>query len=546
MRILKKGLIYVLVTVVLLGLSSNISYAAASTTLQVGANQLDIGESTTISVSISNTESWNLSVSANGGNLSGTTSSIDAAGEEVSKNVISCQFTANVAGTYTISLLGNVAGSDLQKQPVAKSITITVNEKTPPPSEGGETPSEPETPPTQEEPSTPSEPETPPTQEEPNTPSEPDTPTTPSEPDTPSEPEKPAEEPNFTASNRLMYATGDINLRASWSTASEATRIEKDTELTVTATSTNTVNGYVWYRVSYNGQTKYVAAYLLTDVKPEEEEEKSNNAYLKSLTVEGQELLPTFDKEVSSYSVQVKNDVTEIKIKAVTEDEKATVDVKGNKDLKEGENTVTVSVSAEDGTIKIYEIKVTRLKAEPLGLSSLKIKDTNIENKFKTDIYEYSIDIEDVSKLEIEAIANDEKATVEILGNEDLQEGENIITIIVSSEDGEEKVTYQIKASKEVKKVEPIVEDKKEPNNKIYFYIAIVAILVIALIIVVVYVIKNRNNEPKYVFTGDYDDEPEDLQEDFPEELPERKETKKDNYFLDNDDDFRNRRGKHF
>ena len=55
---------------------------------------------------------------------------------------------------------------------------------------------------------------------------------------------------------------------------------------------------------------------------------------------------------------------------------------------------------------------------------------------------------------EIEAIANDESATVEILGNEELKEGENIITIIVSANEGEEQVTYQIKANKVAKTME--------------------------------------------------------------------------------------------
>lgn len=534
MNIKMKRIVYLLIVLMVTLSFSNFKVVEAATVeLNVPSS---VTEGDTITASISGkAEQWNLTLKANGTTIA-STNNLTNEGSEISISK-SGTYKTTEAGNVTFTLTGDysyTSNGEVVVVDVNTSRTVTVNKITPPPSE------EPE------EPDTPSEPETPTTPEEPTTPSEPEKPTTPEEPEKPSEPEKPVEEPNFTASNRVMYATGDINLRASWSTASEATRIEKDTELTVTATSTNTVNGYVWYRVSYNGQTKYVAAYLLTDVKPEEEEKKSDNAFLKSLTVEGQEILPTFDKEVTSYSVQVKNDVTELDIKAVAEDEKATVDVKGNKDLKEGENTLTVSVSAEDGTIKIYEIKVTRLKAEPLGLTSLKIKDTNIENKFKTDVYEYSIDIEDVSKLEIEAIANDEKATVEILGNEDLQDGENIITIIVSSEDGEEKVTYQIKANKEVKKVEPIVEDKKEPNNKIYFYIAIVAILVIALIIVVVYVIKNRNNESKYVFSGDYDDEPEDLQEDFPEELPERKESRKEKYFFDNDDDFRDRRGKHF
>lgn len=341
------------------------------------------------------------------------------------------------------------------------------------------------------------------------------TPTTPTTPDTPQTPTTPTvTEPKFTDVNKTMYATGNINLRASWSTSSAATTIEKGTELKVTGTSTEKVNGYVWYRVSYNGATKYVASSLLTNTKPEEEK-KSDNAYLKSLTIEGQELTPVFNKETTSYTMQIESDITELNIKAEAEDEKASVSIQGNKDLKDGENKVTVSVSAEDGTIKIYEITVTKNEKTALGLKSLAIKDTDIASMFKTDTYEYEIYVKDVAKLEIEAIANDETATVEILGNEDLQEGENTITIIVSSQDGKEKVTYQIKANKIIANVDEIANTKQGMDPKIYLYIGIGAVLLIALIIVIVYTIKNRNQE-EFEYSDNF--------EGFPEELPERQE----------------------
>ena len=396
-------------------------------------------------------------------------------------------------------------------------------------------------------------------------------------PETTTKPETPVvTEPKFTDVNKTMYSTGEINLRASWSTSSAATLIDKGTELKITGTSSEKVNGYVWYRVNYNGTTKYVASYLLTSTKPEEEK-KSDNAYLKSLIVEGYELLPVFDKNTTSYTLQVPSDVTELNVKVETEDEKAKTEIQGNKDLKEGENTVTISVNAEDNTIKIYEITVTKSEKIALGLKTLKIKNTDITKKFKPELYNYEIDIEDVTKLDIEAIANDETATVEILGNEDLQEGENTITIIVSSQDGKEKVTYQIKANKVIEKVATTVkEEKKEIDPKIYLYVGIGTVVLIALIIVVVYTIKHRN-EDEYEFTDNFGELPDG----FPGELPERNEETqfynnydlnktqelnipneeqsqedvdfedrkaKIDYFLDNTDDDtpRRRRGKHF
>lgn len=372
------------------------------------------------------------------------------------------------------------------------------------------------------------------------------------------EPEKPTE-PTFTDTNKTMYSTGNINLRASWSTSSSATSIEKGTELNVTGTSTEKINGYVWYRVSYNGQTKYVASSLLTSTKPAEET-KSNNANLKSLVVENFDIIPNFSSDVTEYTLDVTSEVTELSIKAEPEDSKATVTIKGEKELKEGENTVIISVDAEDGTTKLYEIKVTKKEETVFGLTSLKIKDANIE--FKPDVYSYSINIKsDVDILEIQAVASEEDATVEITGNEGLKEGENIITIIVSSKDGEKKATYQIKATKEA------VKEEKTPrniqtNSKIYIYAGIGAATLIALIIVIVYTVKHRKEEEddSEKFEGFPDELPEkddnqEMNNDSKEEKEsnkiEQEEIDKKNYFLDtrSEDDYekpRKRKGKHF
>lgn len=518
-KIIKKiGIILIL----LLGIVTTTVNAATVGSFSVSpiSKEVEIGQNLSITITTKNCAGQFSISSSNSSVVSVNESSKWIEGTET------IALTVKTAGTATITITAeNVGDNQVDPEDVtgSKTVNITVKAKEQPPV-------------TPQEPTTPTTPTTP---EEPQTPSEPEKPTT------PTEPEKPVvKEPKFTDVNKTMYATGDINLRASWSTSSAATKIEEGTELKVTGTSTEKVNGYIWYRVSYNGATKYVASSLLTDKKVEkveetqeepQEEKKSDNANLKSLTIEGQELVPAFNKETTEYTMQVTSDITELNIKAEAEDEKASVEIQGNKDLKVGENIVTITVNAEDNTIKIYEIKVTKSEEIVLGLKSLVIKDTDIYKSFKTDIYEYEIDIKDVLKLEIEAIATDDKATVEILGNEDLQEGENIITIIVSSEDGEEKVTYQITANKAIAKIQQGVK-KAQPkiDTKIYIYIGIGAILLIALIIVIVYTIKNRNNEEEFDFSDNYEGDEQlinDLKVDLKEESnQEIEQTQEINY----------------
>lgn len=92
----------------------------------------------------------------------------------------------------------------------------------------------------------------------------------------------------------------------------------------------------------------------------------STNANLKSLSVGQGSLSPAFSKSVYEYTVSVGGGVDRLTVSASPEDSKATVSVSGNTNLKEGANTVTVKVTAEDGkTTKTYKIIVTRAKPSP-------------------------------------------------------------------------------------------------------------------------------------------------------------------------------------
>ena len=87
----------------------------------------------------------------------------------------------------------------------------------------------------------------------------------------------------------------------------------------------------------------------------------SNNANLGKLSVGEGTLSPAFNKNTTNYTVNVDGAVTALTISAKSEDGKGKVSVSGNKDLKEGANTVTVTCTAEDGkTKKTYTITVNR------------------------------------------------------------------------------------------------------------------------------------------------------------------------------------------
>ncbi|MBO5873093.1 MAG: cadherin-like beta sandwich domain-containing protein [Clostridia bacterium] len=89
----------------------------------------------------------------------------------------------------------------------------------------------------------------------------------------------------------------------------------------------------------------------------------SSNANLASMRVSAGELNPAFSKDVTTYSVTIPNDVTELLVNVRTEDRKATATVEGSKDMKVGSNKRVLVVTAENGNQKRYTINITRLDA---------------------------------------------------------------------------------------------------------------------------------------------------------------------------------------
>jgi len=211
----------------------------------------------------------------------------------------------------------------------------------------------------------------------------------------------------------------------------------------------------------------------ITQEKPKE---KSNNAYLKTLGVRISDSLAKelgvktneydfsgFSKNKTSYNVTVPKNVDSLKVVA-TAGENGTVKVTGNSGFEVGSNNkITIKVTSENGkTIKTYTIKVTQLAEEEqkpgnvieeeksLYLTSLKIDETELVPEFTKDTYSYNATISsDKSEIDIKAVANNEKAKIEISGDKDLIEGENTVNILLTLDSSEEQTVYQIVVTKE-------------------------------------------------------------------------------------------------
>lgn len=236
----------------------------------------------------------------------------------------------------------------------------------------------------------------------------------------------------------------------------------------------------------------------------EEEAKNASDATLKNLGINPKEYdFSGFKKDQTEYSVEVPNEIKTVEIYAEATDSKAQVTGTGDIELNEGANEAKIEVIAQDGTKKNYTITITRKVSEvattsltdtKFGLSDLSITGQTISPTFKNTVYSYTVGLrEDLSNLDIKATATDSDAKIEIVGNENLQQGENTITIMVKNEKTNQTATYQITVNKNV-----VSETKVERNffnpstwgKEMIIKSIIVAVLVLLIIIAVVLKVK--------------------------------------------------------
>lgn len=161
--------------------------------------------------------------------------------------------------------------------------------------------------------------------------------------------------------------------------------------------------------------------------------EKSSNADLKSLSSTNGVINPTFDKKTKDYTLTVPYEVLNADIQAEKADSLATVEITGGTNLKVGENSVTITVTAEDGTINNYNLVITRQPSSNNYLSGLEVIDLNGVNyitSFSKEVMTYNITVEnDIDTVTITATEEDSSTNVKGDGVKNLKVGSNSFTI---------------------------------------------------------------------------------------------------------------------
>lgn len=243
---------------------------------------------------------------------------------------------------------------------------------------------------------------------------------------------------------------------------------------------------------------------------------KSSNAYLSKLQINQEGLTPNFNKNKTSYAVTVGENINDLKVTATAEDSKSKVAISGNTGLKNGDNKVYITVTAQDGTKKVYTITVTKTgdaNKSNSYLQNLIVENATLSPEFSKEVFEYDCGTvgKSVETLKILAFGENENVKIDITGNDKLSEGDNKIIVKVTSEDGTTTKEYVITVKKDSNIVEEnnieeinALQDTDNDNNffnklfkkiKNNWLVCLMYIVILVQFIEIVYLYKNQNSK---------------------------------------------------
>lgn len=308
--------------------------------------------------------------------------------------------------------------------------------------------------------------------------------------------------------------TGDVNVTSSNPEVATATAISNisDNSIPITITgksagnATITISGMAQDTDTGANKAKYsrtinvkVTGNAVVD---------STGAELSNLGIKPNDF-SGFLPNKTTYDVTVPENVQSIEVYAIAKDASAKVSGTGTQKLAIGENKIDVVVSASDGTTKTYTINVKRegenkeevsqtTEKVVEGLSELKVENLELTPKFTTNVFEYSTKyIGEKTTLDIQAIVTEPTYTAEIVGNEDIKEGENVVTILVSDKNGKNVATYQININKSKIDEEAIAKQEEQRNQDEQKKLLLVGGIAggIILLIIIILVIKHQRSK---------------------------------------------------
>ena len=280
--------------------------------------------------------------------------------------------------------------------------------------------------------------------------------------------------------------------------AVSSTGLEADTVL-LTLVFTVIEEGTV--SVNFSGNVARFMSQSEFELTAEVESERliSTNNNLSSLKSDVGTFDVEFDKDVTVYTLTVPYNTEKVILSGALEDIYSTVDGLIEYELTEDKTTAIITVTAEDGTSKVYTVYIVK-EAKPVYkpvvyyyssnnyLKSLEIEGYEIE--FDKNTNEYKITVKnDVTSLDIRALAEDSRARVEITGNSDFKEGENVVTVTVTAENGNTR-EYKLLVNRTEKNAVTETGDSSSAAEKV-----VIIVLIVLVVLGLLYLIFKKDDD---------------------------------------------------
>lgn len=199
---------------------------------------------------------------------------------------------------------------------------------------------------------------------------------------------------------------------------------------------------------------------------------KSTDKSLKDLKVDGM-TIEDFKSDKYEYELEFPSDNDSVEIKATLNNSNATfVEGFGPRtiELNYGENEVLVKVKSESGDVQVYKLVIIREDDRNTNnsLKEVVINSGKIKLELSKNKVDYTIKTYKLKKLEVDAVAVDSKAVVDVKIPDEIIVGDNVVIITVTSESGEEKV-YTITFENTDKKVDTKIKTLYIKGHEIDF-----------------------------------------------------------------------------
>jgi gliding motility-associated-like protein len=186
---------------------------------------------------------------------------------------------------------------------------------------------------------------------------------------------------------------------------------------------------------------------------------------LSNLTLSSGTLTPSFNSSTLSYVASVSNATTSITVTPTATDPTEIITIggvpvrSGNASgpifLSLGRNTINVLVTAQNGLTTTYSIIVTRLASADATLANLAISSGTLQPGFSSGTIDYTASVENtVTSISVTPTTADTTATIKVNGAKvtsgtastayTLAVGDNVITTIVTAQDGRTTETYTV------------------------------------------------------------------------------------------------------